>query len=45
MEDYGIVKVETMLDIMKVMSFSMKQGKVCYLLHTFFKEKISNIYL
>lgn len=29
MEDYGTVKVETVLDIMKVMSFAMKQGKVC----------------
>ncbi len=28
MEDYGTVKVETVLDIMKVMSFAMKQGKV-----------------
>ena len=28
MEDYGTVKVETILDIMKVMSFAMKQGKV-----------------
>lgn len=29
MEDYGTVKVETVLDIMKVMSFEMKDGKVC----------------
>lgn len=28
MEDFGTVKVETVLDIMKVMSFAMKQGKV-----------------
>ena len=28
MEDYGTVKVETILDIMKVMNYSMKQGKV-----------------
>ena len=28
MEDYGTVKVETILDIMKVMSFAMEQGKV-----------------
>ena len=28
MEDYGTVKIETVLDIMKVMSFAMKQGKV-----------------
>ncbi len=31
MEDYGTVKVETILDIMKVMSFAMKQGKVRFL--------------
>lgn len=29
MEDFGTVNVETVLDIMKVMSFAMKQGKVC----------------
>lgn len=29
MEDYGTVKVETILDIMQVMNFAMKQGKVC----------------
>ena len=28
MEDYGTVKVETILDIMQVMNFAMKQGKV-----------------
>jgi hypothetical protein len=28
MEDYGTVKVETVLDIMKVISYAMKQGKV-----------------
>jgi protein tyrosine phosphatase domain-containing protein 1 len=28
MEDYGTVQVKTILNIMKVMSFAMKQGKV-----------------
>lgn len=28
MEDYGTVKTESIVDIMKVMSFAMKQGKV-----------------
>ena len=31
MEDYGTVNVETILDIMKVMSYAMKQGKVSLL--------------
>jgi hypothetical protein len=30
MEDYGTVKVETILDIMKVMNYAMQQGKVCF---------------
>ncbi|CAM4857572.1 unnamed protein product [Rotaria socialis] len=33
MEDYGTVKVETILDIMKVMSFAMKQGKIAVHCH------------
>ncbi|CAF1073880.1 unnamed protein product [Adineta steineri] len=33
MEDYGTVKVETVLDIMKVMSFAMKQGKIAVHCH------------
>ncbi len=42
MEDYGTVKVETILDIMKVMSFCMKQGKVCLLSFIFGKIKKEN---
>lgn len=38
MEDYGTVKVETILDIMKVMSFAMKQGKVCCRLMFFYSK-------
>ena len=34
MEDYGTVNVETILDIMKVMSYAMKQGKVSLLVVT-----------
>ncbi|CAF3772889.1 unnamed protein product [Rotaria socialis] len=33
MEDYGTVKVETILDIMKVISFAMKQGKIAVHCH------------
>ncbi|CAF0855375.1 unnamed protein product [Rotaria sp. Silwood1] len=33
MEDYGTVRVETILDIMKVMSFAMKQGKIAVHCH------------
>jgi len=33
MEDYGTVKVETILDIMKVMNYSMKQGKIAVHCH------------
>jgi hypothetical protein len=39
MPDYGTVKVETILDIMKVMSFAMKQGKVCLFIFLFRKIK------
>ena len=34
MEDYGTVNVETILDIMKVMSYAMKQGKVSLIVVT-----------
>ncbi|CAF2870943.1 unnamed protein product [Rotaria sp. Silwood2] len=33
MEDYGTVKADTILDIMKVMSFAMKQGKIAVHCH------------
>jgi len=39
MPDYGTVKVETILDIMKVMSFAMKQGKVCLFIFSPEKQK------
>jgi len=43
MEDYGTVKVETILDIMKVMSFAMKQGKVCLLVFYLENQKKKRI--